>query len=191
MYYIYRITNIKNGCTYIGQHKCPIDKTPWNDHYMGSGLILYNAKRKYGLECFKKDIIVANILDKKSIDDWERTFIMLERLMCGAEYNIKDGGQGGSTIYDNGMRGKHHTSKSKEKIRRMLTGHNNGQYGKTSFAAKKVQCIETGEIFDSVALAGKKYNVSSSALCNKISRGHDSDKSWSKSKLKNLHFKYL
>lgn len=42
MYYIYRITNLINGKTYIGQHKYKKIK----DTYMGSGKILKNAIKK-------------------------------------------------------------------------------------------------------------------------------------------------
>ena len=56
-YYIYEITNNLDGRTYIGQHRCPFNKTPENDGYMGSGIHLNNSQKKYGIENFsKKDI---------------------------------------------------------------------------------------------------------------------------------------
>lgn len=92
MYYIYRITNLVNGKTYIGQHKYK----KLDDDYMGSGILLARAKKKYGIENFKKEILVFNISRKEHIDVLEKTFIASEREKGKAEYNIANGGQGGN-----------------------------------------------------------------------------------------------
>lgn len=93
MFYIYRITNLINGKTYIGQHKYKV----LNDSYMGSGKRLIKAQKKYGIENFKKDILVFNISKKEHIDLLEKTFIVSEREKVGVEdcYNLADGGEGG------------------------------------------------------------------------------------------------
>ena len=93
-WYIYRITNLINGKTYIGQHKY----IKLGDEYMGSGKLLLKAYKKYGIENFKKEILVFNISKKEHIDLLEKTFIASEREKVGAEncYNITDGGEGGS-----------------------------------------------------------------------------------------------
>lgn len=94
MYYIYRITNLINGKTYIGQHKYE----ELNDDYMGSGKHLISAQKKYGIENFKKEILVYNVSKKEHIDLLEKTFIASEREKVGIGncYNITDGGSGGS-----------------------------------------------------------------------------------------------
>ena len=51
-YLVYKITNLVNGKYYIGQHQT---KNPYDD-YMGSGLMLENAKAKYGINNFVKTI---------------------------------------------------------------------------------------------------------------------------------------
>ena len=91
-YYIYRITNLINGKTYIGQHK--YEKL--DDNYMGSGKLLKSAQKKYGIENFKKEILIFNISKKEHIDLLEKTFIASERRKAGAEncYNITEGGEG-------------------------------------------------------------------------------------------------
>lgn len=92
MYYIYRIINKINRKTYIGQHKY----NNLNDNYMGSGIYLRRAKKKYGIENFKKEILVFNISKKEYADILEKTFITAERKRVGAGncYNIADGGKG-------------------------------------------------------------------------------------------------
>ena len=90
MYYIYRITNKVNGKTYIGQHKYK----KLNDSYMGSGILLAKAKKKYGKENFEKEIIYSRIQYKETADDMERFVIAKERAKGKAEYNLADGGGG-------------------------------------------------------------------------------------------------
>ena len=92
MYYIYRITNKANGKTYIGQHKYK----KLNDSYMGSGVLIKKAIKKYGIENFKKEILYSRIQYKETADDMEKFAIAKERALGKAEYNIADGGQGGN-----------------------------------------------------------------------------------------------
>lgn len=79
-----------NGKTYIGQHKYK----ELNDGYMGSGILIKDAQTKYGIENFKKDILVFNVAKKEHIDLLEKTFIASERNKVGKEncYNIANGG---------------------------------------------------------------------------------------------------
>lgn len=163
MFYIYRIINIINNKTYIGQRKCPIDKTPLQDSYMGSGKILGKAKRKYGIKNFKKEIIISNIETKEEIDKLEIFYIAEERKIGKSEYNICRGG-GGFT--------GHHTEESKRKIgkaskgNKYALGYNIGnkhalgnilsdetknkmgesRKGNSNNGCANIKCIETNEI---------------------------------------------
>ena len=140
MYYIYRITNLINGKTYIGQHKYK----KLNDSYMGSGKHLKSAKAKYGIENFRKDILVFGIVRKDFIDLLEKEYIKFYRSIGKAEYNIADGGMGGSipginkgkTPWNKGIpmsneqkmklskanTGKHHTEETKMKLSKLNKG---------------------------------------------------------------------
>lgn len=66
------------------------------DKYMGSGKHLRLAKQKYGIENFEK-FLIQHCYSKEETDKAERFWIAEYRRRGKAEYNIADGGQGGST----------------------------------------------------------------------------------------------
>ena len=114
MHCIYKITNLINGKTYIGQHK--YKKNPY-DSYMGSGKLVKRAQEKYGIENFKKDILVSGITSKSFIDLLEKEYIKFYRSIGKAEYNIADGGDGGAI----------HKSKHSEEAKRKISEAKKGK----------------------------------------------------------------
>lgn len=125
MYYIYKITNLIDGKTYIGQHKYK----KLNDSYMGSGVHIKRAIKKHGIENFKKEILYSNIQYKETVDDMERFAIAKERAIGKAEYNIADGGQGGH-LSEETRRKISETSKGKkmsEEAKRKMSEAHKGQ----------------------------------------------------------------
>ena len=130
MYYIYCITNNINGKTYIGQRKCPKNRLPETDKYMGSGSYLKNAQRKYGLQNFTKEILAITETEE-NINFLEEVFIKLYRANGKAEYNIADGGQirfsGENAIkvyskVSNSHKGRKRSEETKRKISQSLKG---------------------------------------------------------------------
>ena len=99
-YLIYKITNITNGKYYIGAHKT----TDKNDSYMGSGVAITRAYKKYGKEKFIKEIILE-------CDSEEDMYLMEKKLVVPyvidrSSYNIMEGGVGGfNHINESGMNG--------------------------------------------------------------------------------------
>lgn len=181
MFYIYRITNLISGKTYIGQHKFSLDK---NDGYMGSGRLIKQAFKKYGEENFKKEILEV-ALSKFEVNILEKYYIAKERTKGKAEYNIANGGEGpmcgklhspevctkmskaaigkycgknnpmyGRRGKDNPNFGKHHSPETCKKISEAMSGKNSPSY--LHFTEEMNQDL----LILSVTAFCKKYKVS-------------------------------
>ena len=83
--YVYRITNLINGKTYVGQHKVIKDEK-WLT-YMGSGRLVRYAIHKYGIENFSKELL-GYAGSKSDLDILEKSFIEKELAKGHSEYNI-------------------------------------------------------------------------------------------------------
>ena len=95
-YTIYKITNLINGKFYIGQHIT----SNLEDDYMGSGLYIKNAIKKYGKENFKREFLF--VFDNESdMDKKEKELVTVEFCLRTDTYNICEGGFGGGFRYIN------------------------------------------------------------------------------------------
>lgn len=86
-YYVYITTNTVNGKSYVGQHKYNPKRK-----YLGSGIILKEAIKRYGANNFTHEVI--EWCTKENVDDREKYWIEYFRSIGKAEYNIADGGHG-------------------------------------------------------------------------------------------------
>lgn len=94
--FIYITINNINGKKYIGQKK--YDKEGKWKTYLGSGIILNRAIKKYGAENFSKEII-EKCYSKKELDKREIYWInFYDAVNSENFYNIASGGDGGNTI---------------------------------------------------------------------------------------------
>lgn len=192
MWYIYRITNLINGKTYIGQHKYK----KLNDSYLGSGTLIRRAIKEYGKENFKKEILVSELTTYKDADILEILYISLERGRGHGEYNICDGGSGdtchrtedgkesrrlfllgnqyakGKNIGNKHALGNHLSEETRQRMGQSRIGNSNN-------GVAKIMCIETGEINRTREWINKGY---SNAYA--VAKGHQKT-------CKGLHFCYV
>lgn len=95
MYEIYITTNLINGKQYIGQHKL----TKQYDYYLGSGTILKEAIKKYGVNNFKKETLCF-CKTKEEANTQEQYYIKQYNAVESEEfYNLAVGGDGGGFEY--------------------------------------------------------------------------------------------
>jgi group I intron endonuclease len=148
--FIYITTNNINNKKYIGQKKYI---QGWEE-YLGSGIALNNAIKKYGKENFSKKIIdesyTSEELNQKEIF-WINFY---DAVKSKDYYNIAYGGDGGNTIAGyTETQLKIHSKKLSNSLKGVINqGGNNPN-------AKKVICLNTMEVFDTTVIAGKKYNI--------------------------------
>ena len=105
-YTIYKTTNTLNKKIYIGKHQTE----NVNDDYLGSGIFLERAVKKYGKENFKKEILF--IFDNENeMNSKEKELVTEDFIKCSNNYNSAIGGEGGSLF-----KGKKHTEETKRKL---------------------------------------------------------------------------
>jgi hypothetical protein len=88
LYYIYKITNKINGKYYIGRHSTDNIE----DGYMGSGIGIINAIKKYGIDNFSKEILqFAN--NSEELWELEKTIVNDIVVKDEMSYNMAYGGK--------------------------------------------------------------------------------------------------
>lgn len=86
--YIYKITNQINGKIYIGKHSTD----NLDDGYMGSGILICKAEKKYGKENFTKEYLAFCDTEEKL--NWFEKFYIKKFNAREVGYNLTDGGDG-------------------------------------------------------------------------------------------------
>ena len=85
---IYKVINLINEKYYIGKD------AKNNPNYLGSGLLIKKAIKKYGKNNFKKEIL--NTYDNlKDLNNAERIYVNEKIINDTKSYNLAIGGQGG------------------------------------------------------------------------------------------------
>lgn len=138
---IYKITNSVNGKFYIGKHST----LDINDSYMGSGVAIKKAIKKYGKENFTKEILFEFENETDCLIK-EAAIVTSEFINDPLTYNMTCGGKGSFAHIDNTgdknpmkneetrakFRGDLNPSKRPEvrqKLKEKCSGKNNAMYG--------------------------------------------------------------
>lgn len=156
MYHIiYKITNMVNGKFYIGKHTTD----DIHDSYMGSGKILKNAIKKYGKECFTKEILACALTERHAYE-LEREFVTSDVVNDIQSYNMKEGG-GGVGIGVNhpnwGRKMPPRSEETKKKLSIALTGrkHSDEHREKNSLAKRKEKHPNWGKRGEGTSMFGR------------------------------------
>lgn len=180
-YYIYKIINKINGKAYVGQHKIP-NKPETFKRYMGKGIAITAAIKKYGKENFEK-IILENIEDDEEhhlTSEREIYWIKHENTLYPNGYNISPGGEGGCTkasaakgLATKKLHGYKPTEETKKKISLAKKGktfsseHKKHLSDNHRFKTLHTVLFKNGAIFktyDSIEIIGKKLGTTGSAI---------------------------
>ena len=144
---IYKTTNLIDGKIYIGKD------VKNNPNYLGSGIRLKYAIKKYGINSFKKEILEDGITDKKILSQreiyWVAYFNSNNRHVG---YNLTKGGDGGDTITNNlnkdkildKKRGKTPWNKGLKVDK--LCGEKNGNYGNPTGFKENSTTFKSGDL---------------------------------------------
>lgn len=126
--YIYKTTNNFNGKIYVGQRKYTMDYKNPKSIYLGSGLLLRKAIKKYGKENFTKEVL-EKCKDIDSLNEKEIYWIeKLESRDHSKGYNITRGGKNGTGVLLN--------HPNKEDIIRRIAESNRGKKGSCPMLGK-------------------------------------------------------
>ena len=106
--YLYKTECLVNGKLYIGISVNQKNK----QNYLGSGIALKDAIKKYGKENFKKTILVDSIDSLEDLNRLEKEYIEKYNCLCPIGYNIDLGGKGNGN----------HSETTKKKISKTKTG---------------------------------------------------------------------
>lgn len=192
---IYIIRNKVNNKLYIGQttekggfdrrYRHDLFKNTHNEH-------LKSSIQKYGIENFEVDEEFDIAYSQEELDKLE--YMYIEIYQCRNRkygYNNRYGGHNGKHTEETKQkigeanRGKHHTDEARQKMSEAKKGkHLTDEHkqklsetmkgklvGENNPVAKKVICVTTQEVFNTMTEAGKAYNIKNISHISKVCIG--------------------
>lgn len=185
-YIVYCHTNKINGKKYIGITGDSLQKRAGlNGSYYKGCTYFYNAIQKYGWENFNHEILFQNLTKEEASQKEFKLIDLYNTTDHKYGYNLREGGYTGYTFTV--------SEQTRKKISQALKGTkkpqiwyqhrkeyykthsypNEGNFGENSAGpTKKVQCIETGDVFGAIAEAERWCNSSKVGQCCRGKRQH-------------------
>jgi len=182
--YVYIITNLLNGQQYVGDHST----NNLDDGYLGGGILITRARKKYGRENFKKEILEF-FETKQEAFDAQKGWINEYNTVRPNGYNISPAGgtqcHGG---YSNEIREKISGSVKKKirenpDYRRKISEANLGKKQSSEAIEKRVSKFRgiprSGETKKKIGNANRGIKHSTQSREN-MSEAHKGQKAWNK-----------
>lgn len=167
--FIYETTNRLNGMKYIG--KCIYSRQNDWQNYLGSGLYLKRAIKKYGKGNFVK-VVLQEAYSNEELNQLEEIYIeRFNAVESPQYYNVKKTSIGGDTFTTNPN--KEHTRELK---RIKMSGENNHQYNKpktnrmiNSVREANSRAVEIdGVLYKSQTEASKKLGIKNTTIASRL-----------------------
>ena len=168
---IYLLIDGTNDKEYVGQTTQTVEER-FKEHKRCKTSNIGRAIRKHGAENFSAAILKVCESQEK-LNCWERHFIKSRGTRWPNGYNNTDGGEGGwertsESVVKMSRSGMKHSNESKDLIAQSLTGKPGRpltEEEKAHLSAvipnkRKVICVETGIIYDSITEAARHNNIS-------------------------------
>lgn len=176
--YIYETTNLINGKKYIGQHK----SNKFDGWYIGSGIVLKKAIKKYGKDNFCTKIIEKVYTNKEDLNNREIYWIKyFDAVKSKKYYNNSCGGD------EKGWKGFNNTVKLGLKEhpcnKRKMTDETKQKISKANKGKKRTE--EQRRKFSEVHKGQPAWNKgkkTSLEIRKKLSEAHKGQKAWNKGK---------
>ena len=178
---IYLLIDGTNDMEYVGQTRHSLEKR-FKEHKRHKKYYIGNAINQHGEDMFVK-VILKVCYSPEELSYWERHFIKSRDTMSTNGYNLTEGGErdfrmspetiakisAANSGEKHHMFGKHHTDEAKARMSAKITGRHQSEETKALLSSLQttkhaVICIETKEIFDSVAAAARHYKVHRSGI---------------------------
>lgn len=179
---IYKYTNKINNKVYIGQTTRERLRKYEHKKATKDNTYFHKAVLKYGIDNFSYEILFkVTGWDKdlvcKVLNMWESYYVALyQSNSIDYGYNLTSGGDScySTTEYaKQKMREGWNNQAVKERASISHKGNKNGMYGTKAPNRKRIKCIETGEVFESIKQAAQWLNTKEVNMYNFLCKLHN------------------